>query len=318
MKKLHGFVLVKETNNGIPKLVVSAYDAEINLRDLIIDSTATDTALFPQLSPQILERLGKRLGSVLTGPEGQFEMSSDDLHFQGNESRPDLVLVILAPEDVIDAGHPYPYPPDKRILYISSVSRTDAGAEEAYFIRLLQAQLDTFHIQTGLTRPEEDETDSTQLFNATKTVWDFRDNLRTKLAPTLQIQLNNATAIRNNAKELTKDLTALPAYLRGNPLLLKDPSQLSDMQRTAISNGLDRLKDKYKGTLDLKLSPQQLADLGLTTAPGGEITGQVDLTILAEKITANIGGTDLIRVRGFVDNSISPDVLLQKYSIPAI
>ncbi len=39
MKKLHGFVLVKETNNGIPKLVVSAYDAEINLRDLIIDST---------------------------------------------------------------------------------------------------------------------------------------------------------------------------------------------------------------------------------------------------------------------------------------
>ena len=316
MKKLHGFVLVKETNNGISDLVVTAYDAEINLRDLLVDSTATDTASGSQLSPQILERLGKRLGSVLTGPEGQFEMSGDDLHFQGNESRPDLVLVIFAPEDVIDVNRPYPVPPDKRILYISSVSRTDAGAEEAYFIRLLQAQLDTFNIQTGSTRPEENEADSTQLSNATKAVWNFRDNLRTKLAPTLQIQVNAAAAIRNHARELTKNLTALPAHLRRNPLLLKDPSQLGHLQRTAVSNGLDRFKSKYRGTLDLKLSAQQLEDLGLTIAADGKITGQVDPTILAEKIIANTGGTDLIRVRGFVDNLISPEALLQKYSIP--
>lgn len=313
MKKLHGYVLVKETNNGIPNLLVTAYDAEINLRDLTADSATPNTVL----GPQTLERLGKRLGSVLTGQEGQFELSSEDLHFQGNESRPDLVLVIFAPEDVIDADHPYPYPPDKRILYISSVSRMDAGAEEAYFIRLLQAQLDTFHIQTSLTPPEEHETDSTQLFNATKAVWDFRENLRAKIAPALQIQVNNASAIRDKAKELTKDLTALPAHLRNNPFLLKDPSQLSHLQHTALSNGLNRLATKYKSTLDLKLSAQQLADLGLTTAPDGTITGQVDPTILAEKITANVGGTDLIRVRGFVDNVISTEALLQKYSIPS-
>src|SRR5438105_4358270 len=146
MKKLHGFVLVKETNTGIPNLLVAAYDSEIDLRDVSTNPTAADAGV----GPQILERLGKRLGSVLTGPDGKFEMSSDDLCFQRGDPRPDLVLAIFAPEDVIDAQHPYPYPPDKRILYISGVSRTDAGAEEAYFIRLLQAQLDKFHIQTGL------------------------------------------------------------------------------------------------------------------------------------------------------------------------
>src|SRR6202011_2052712 len=42
--------------------------------------------------------------------------------------------------------------------------------------------------QTSLSPPEAHETDSTRLFNATKSVWDFRDNLREKLAPTLQVQ----------------------------------------------------------------------------------------------------------------------------------
>src|SRR5207249_3509965 len=100
-------------------------------------------------------RLGKRIGSVLTDQEGKFTLASEDLEFQGNESRPDLVILVFAPEDVQKLEEPYPLPPEKRVLYISSVPRVDAGAEEAFVIRLLQAQLDKFNISA-----QKSETDS--------------------------------------------------------------------------------------------------------------------------------------------------------------
>ncbi len=273
MKKLHGLVLVKETNAGVPNLVVAAYDSAIDFRDLTDDPAATATGL----SAEILARLGKRLGSVLTDQDGQFAMNSDDLHFQGTESRPDLVLAIFSPEDIIDAKRPYPFPPEKRILYISRVSRSDAGAEEVYVIRLLQAQLDQFQLSAGSSSTSNrGELKSTAFFNIVENSYGFRDSLKQKLAPRQQTEMATINEVKAIASEKLKDFSAIPRPLRSHPLLLTDANALASVQGGVVAAWVKRMAP---------------------TAP--EVAPDVP--------------TDLIRVRSLGDLSISPEELLNKY-----
>src|SRR6266508_3896534 len=138
MKQISGYVLVKETNSGVPNLVVTAYDSKKPIQEIIAgDANRRNLTL---------KDLGKRIGSVLTDQDGKFILKSEDLEFPGNESRPDLLIIIFALEDIQKMNEPYPLPPEERVLYISTVPRADAGAEKAFVIRLLQAQLDHFHI----------------------------------------------------------------------------------------------------------------------------------------------------------------------------
>src|SRR5258708_1882565 len=66
MKTIYGRVLVKESNVGVPNLVVAAYDSERGSLD-IAATPGSRTAPVP-----ITERLGKRTASALTGPDGAF------------------------------------------------------------------------------------------------------------------------------------------------------------------------------------------------------------------------------------------------------
>jgi hypothetical protein len=135
MRQIFGYVLAKETNQGVPNLVVTAYDS----------GGAVDSLRNRARTAEVMSKLGKRIGSVLTD-DGKFLLSSEDLEFPGNEPRPDLVVAVFAPEDIYDAKIPYPHPPEERILYMSLMARDDAGAQEAFVIRLLQSQLDRHQI----------------------------------------------------------------------------------------------------------------------------------------------------------------------------
>ncbi len=145
MKTIYGRVLVKESNAGVSNLVVAACDSERGIQN-ISAVPVTDNASAP-----LTERLGKRIGSVLTGQDGTFTFSFDDAHFTGNDVRPDLLIVVFAPEDTQGPTNPYPLPAEQRVLYISRTPRADAGSEESYIIRLLQAQLDNFSISAPST-----------------------------------------------------------------------------------------------------------------------------------------------------------------------
>ena len=114
MKQISGFVLVKETNSPVPNLVVMAYDSEKSMQAIMAKRREENDLSF--------EDLGKRIGSVLTGPDGKFILKSEELEFQGNESRPDLLILILAPEDIQGIDDPFPLPPERRVLYISGGS----------------------------------------------------------------------------------------------------------------------------------------------------------------------------------------------------
>ena len=63
MRRIHGFVLLKETNQGIPKLVVKAFDADSSDLDLFKER--------PRGLPiGFLHKIGTRIGSVLTDENG--------------------------------------------------------------------------------------------------------------------------------------------------------------------------------------------------------------------------------------------------------
>lgn len=313
MKKIYGRVLVKESNVGVPNLVVAAYDSEREAQNTVA-VPVRDSAPAPSLS----ERFGRRIGSVLTDQDGAFTFSFDELHFTGTEARPDLLIIVFAPEDVQGIDNPYPLPPEQRVLYVSRVARSDAGAEESYFIRLLQAQLDKFDIPTSSTpsSAKSAEINSANVFNAVETFYNSRDSLKQKLAPRLQALLDKATQFRNQAQLKLKDFSAIPLPLRNSPTLLKDITQLESVQRSVLDRGTTRLSS-YKGSLQLSLTPEELSSLKLKQDEStGEMKGQVNPNDLLDLIMAKTGGLDLVRVTGSVDSSLSPDALAKKYSLP--
>jgi hypothetical protein len=175
MRRLSGRVVVKETNSGIADLVVAAYDANLESAEAVLDA----------IEFKGRDNFGRRITSVITDGQGAFCISGDDLRFSGNESRPNLLLVVFAPEDVQSAAKPFPLRPDKRILYISSVPRSDAGAEEAFVIRLLQEQLQQFSILQG-DSPPKTNAGANLLQNATDQTVALRTGVQEKIGPYLR------------------------------------------------------------------------------------------------------------------------------------
>ena len=197
-------------------------------------------------------------------------LKSEDLEFQGNESRPDLLIIIFAPEDVQDVKTPYPLPPEERILYISTVPREDAGAEEAFVIRLLQEQLEHFHI-SATTSTNERNMDDNRLATAIEGAWHFGDRLRDRLKPRLREEQKQSEEFQSKAQEKVRHLSAIPRYLRNdgltnNRLLINGKRDLADnlkrKQDQVVANGLERLKTRNT-VMHLRLTENELKDLGL-------------------------------------------------------
>ena len=309
MKQISGYVLVKETDSGVPNLVVTAYDTEKSIQEIIGTSGASRS----------LGNFGRRIGSVLTNQDGKFILKSEDLEFPGNEARPDLLLIIFAPEDIQSMNVPYPLPPEERILYISTVPRAEAGAEEAFVIRLLQAQLDHFHIMITIST-NESAANLNQFARAIEVTWDFRDNLRERLLPRVREEQKRADGFQSIAREKVQYLSAIPMHLRNNEirnntLLINGKQELAEnlpvKQEQVITSGLERLQTR-EPRMRLRLTKRDLRDLGLKVKDG-EIFGNVSSAKLTEKVALLTKGFDLIRKRG-LDNP-PPEELIQKYLI---
>jgi hypothetical protein len=309
MKKLTGYVLVQETGFGVPNLVVAAYNSQKSVR--------TGIAGYENKQSFSIDDLGMRLGSVITDGDGRFVVSSEDLEFEGNESRPDLSIVVFAPEDVQAMDRPYPLPPEQRILYISAAPISDAGAEESFVIRLLQAQLDSYHIMADQAA-NQGTTQSARLASAVSSVWTFRDSLRAQISPRLKEEQKSSDARRQVAQDQVRNLSGIPVHLRDNALtsgslLIMGRSELKDKlqqkQADAMAQGLKRMA-QTPPTLRIQFTEGDLADLGLRK-DGQTIAGEVDPIKLASKVRSIIKAFDLVRVRSLSDPS--PDELALKY-----
>ena len=128
---VRGRVVVRETHAGIADVVVVLLDVDPAWQP-------SAAAAFPQPARW------QRLGSDVTARGGSFrlEYSPGNVLPESGEQvpRPDLVLVVLAPDDgAAAAGDPGFF--GGRALLISEATRHDAGRSEAYVLRIPEAVL---------------------------------------------------------------------------------------------------------------------------------------------------------------------------------
>ncbi|HWI77750.1 MAG TPA: hypothetical protein VNS31_01030, partial [Ramlibacter sp.] len=123
-----GKVALDDPAIGIPDLLVVLYDVDPDTRP----EESIAAASFDTTVESGLNALGDRIGSVLTAQDGSFGLVYDDSEFRirnQGEKRPDLLLLVLAPEA-----------PGKTlkdlVLYTAPEVRQNAGRIESYFVVL--------------------------------------------------------------------------------------------------------------------------------------------------------------------------------------
>lgn len=130
-----GQIVTQKGNLAIANLVVVLYD----LDDLSKASGEGDllagireAGIDPEVVRNALGRLGNRLGSTVTDSSGRFLIEYADEDFgreNKDDSRPDLFLIVLAPDRPS-------LPLKPQIIYFSREIRRNAGRSESYFIQL--------------------------------------------------------------------------------------------------------------------------------------------------------------------------------------
>lgn len=136
-----GKILVKESGAGIPDLLVILFDID-NWGDpeersdgalLRQSATGLNTSTNTGFDVSLLFKMGDRIGSTLTDASGEFlfDVIPKDFNLppKTTEQKPDLVLLVLAPEEPgLDIN--------SRLLYLSNHIRLNAGTRESYIIKL--------------------------------------------------------------------------------------------------------------------------------------------------------------------------------------
>lgn len=128
---ISGKVILKETGVGIPDLLVVMYDVDHGVRP---DESFPDEGAPRDNTPATP---GDRIGSILSAADGSWSLTYDDPGFRvlnPEEKRPDLQLMVLAPEDADSDKPPI-------VLFNSKLLRINSGRIEAYLIRLTMQQL---------------------------------------------------------------------------------------------------------------------------------------------------------------------------------
>lgn len=131
---VRGKVTLKESGVGIPDLLVVIYDLDPGSRP----EEPFDNPDGGAGQPQGYALQGDRLGSVITAKDGTWLLTYTESEFRIspplNEKRPDLQLMVLAPEDADKDKPPV-------ILFNSKVLRQNSGRNEGYLIRISAKQL---------------------------------------------------------------------------------------------------------------------------------------------------------------------------------
>lgn len=298
MRQIVGYVRTADTDIGVERLVVSAFDS----------GGAPPIMRKHAPTAEVLQALGRHITSALTDSKGYFALPAEDLEFAGNEPRPDLVIVVYAPEVVEDWREPYP---EKHALYISLVPRIDAGAQDAVVIRLGREVLTHYHIGTGA-------------FEQTSKA---RDALANEQKARHFTELARKADARKTAVKCTQNLNAVPIAMRRNKLLLIGKAALTEkveedgrkiprievLQRELLFEGLTDLKkkaDPKKPKMRLRMGAEELRKLELKIQDG-KVTGTLSHDALWETVVAMHGGVDLVRKRGM--SNPSPATLEQRY-----
>lgn len=141
MRRVSGRIVLSGTDLGIPRLLVTVYDANLAI------SSPSAAGMPP--GHETDESRSTRRGSVITDNQGTFVLEYDraDRQTEENSHRPDRVLVISNPEERCSPGHEAP-------ARIAACVRRAAGDIESFVITL-----DKSHLKDAGVHPPGDDKD---------------------------------------------------------------------------------------------------------------------------------------------------------------
>ncbi|MEM7663403.1 MAG: hypothetical protein AAF292_14245 [Pseudomonadota bacterium] len=268
MNTISGKILRNDDKSGVSDVIVILYDLDIALRNPKEndDTGVTVPGFDPKFelsSQRYLELIygspereedsilgstsaaADRLGSVITNKVGGFALEYDDEAFRvgDNESRPDLVLIVIAPDRTAegdkDKSTPLGIPEIRRVLHLSSWPNRNIGRQEEMIIYINDAVL-AQHGIAQTTKPKTPEEFASSITASTER----QKEIRNAISKVVDIK-GNVENKRNQiakAKAFTANLSAVNKKQRADKYFVADQSKSSAIEARARRSGLENIK----------------------------------------------------------------------------
>lgn len=311
MFEVRGKVLLQSTRLGVSDLLVVLYDVDsvnvlgspnvtsnpVNLTRGVAVNAGAAAGPNVNLGGTALGT-SDRLGSVLTDPDGAFQLAFDKADFadlQG-ETRPDLLIAVFAPEAPKSSDTYEPIGLNERLLYTNRVPISRAGRNEAFVITLPDERLEAF----GVPLPHLSATRQVGGGSAAQALTQGRA-FTSRLAKTLRNGVLKDAAKNAEMEErvqttfqkfsiskMSEEDRESLTYFGGDRPLVPQLSELFTRNlRDAVSRG-------QTVKLRLLLSETELSEFGMSTTAEGVLSGSANTSFSTLQSYLRRRGTDSV------------------------
>lgn len=254
MSRIVGKVLVREAATPVPDVLVVVYDGGAH---------PTSTAAQPGGAAVDLDR-SRRLASVITDRNGEFEL---DVEVETGPG-PDLVLLVMAPEDSGSPSAPETTPVE-RVLHSTTFPRRSAADTENFVIRLRASQLDRLRIPHPVHPLAADA--ARELISRMDLSYALVEGAKERVAPRAERAIVEARSALGRANQSFKDFrpSALSPERRSRPTYFEPGKDLLDCQRKVARGTIDRARRAgAKVPLRLQVTADELNTLDVRDLDG--------------------------------------------------
>jgi len=259
---ISGRIIHKETGDGIANLQVDLFDLD-DWPDPELNGDIARVA-GDGLDVVALYKNGSRMGSVVTDDAGriEFSISSKDFNLPGRktETKPDLALVVLAPDE---PGLEL----NARVLHVTRDIRLNAGSREGYIIRLPTALLQKHDIPLNAHNDDTSET----VRNKVSLYIDRKNNEKAFNAGVAGYHAKQSEKEISQRKVFRKEfMTKIAtdfAVVPANGVLVTDDDNIQKKNNEVIASGIARANGLLDGPdaagvpVNLYLTPDDKARL---------------------------------------------------------
>lgn len=239
---ISGRIIHKKTSNGIANLQVDLLDVD-NRPDpeapppTTLSATTSAAASNGGVDVVTLYQTAERMGSIITDETGKIEFNiiNKDFNLPGKkpETKPDLALVVLAPDEPgLDLS--------ARVLHIAKDIRVNAGSREGYIIRLPTELLRKHEIPLNTQQEDDTETVNTKVslyIDRKNNEFAFNTGVADYHAVQSEKEITERKAFRKEfISKVATDFEVVPP----NGVLVKDGDNIQDKNKETIASGIER------------------------------------------------------------------------------
>lgn len=237
-----GKILHKESGAGIPNLLVDLFDLdawpdpESGDGGIARDATGAAGSVSIPTDVAALYKLGDRIGSVITDASGQFRFDVIPKDFnlpRTTETKPDLIMVVLAPDEPgLDIA--------KRVLFFSKDVRFNSGSREAYIVRFNTGFLSEHDIPFGVQKEQIRETARDRVgayVSDRKSEEEYKAGVADYHSVQTAQEMQARKVFRKDfLKQIATDLTSVPI----SGVVASEGDNIADKNNQTINQGIDK------------------------------------------------------------------------------